>query len=709
MKNRLLSLSFVLFTVAGVCSVENASAQEKEKDVVMEAEDAFAASEWIIAAKNYKQLVSNNPDNAFYHSNLGYCYLQCGKKDMALTELKKAQSLYASSNSKNKTAAYLNEYYIGTTLRQSDKITEALSVLNAVKPQVSDKELLGKIDNEIKACAFANELKSHPKDIKVLNLGRFVNSAAQEHTSIVSADNSVLFLTSRKKVEGHQTMDDGGYDENVYVCTKNPNTQTWAEPQLVEGINSEYNVAVACMSSDGKELYLYNDDKNGTILVSKKLGNRWGEPTALNAFINTDYRETGVSISKDGNKLYFASNRDAANAQGGLDLYVSDRVNGEWGPAVNLGPTVNTPMDEDGPFMSDDGTLYFSSKGHNGLGGYDIFKSNLTGVKWSTPENLGSPINTSADEIFYFIAKDGKAYFTSDRPNGSGASDLYVSGPSKLMETSQTIYQGAVTHCDKSVLTKSIVRVHDNSTAEETQITPNNYGNFEIKAYKGHNYSVSFELDGEIISGADTLFDVPLNAPALVNYQTVKLDPGVVCPVVDTTPSVVVTDPIAKNVEDVKSGDVVIELKDVKFEFASSEIGVSNTLDELAAYLNSNKKAKVKILGYCDAVGSAAFNKELSLKRATSAKNYLVGKKGVKASQLEVAGMGEENPITLNVLNGEFNENAKQYNRRLEFEVIKQGEHKLIVKPLSVPSNFYNKNYKSSGYKASKRNPETEI
>ncbi|MBQ3658233.1 MAG: PD40 domain-containing protein [Bacteroidales bacterium] len=695
MKNRLLSLSFVLLS-AGVCSVQNVSAQDKE--VVQEALTAFESSDWMTAAKNYKQLVASNPENPLFHSNLGYCYLQAGNKEQALTELNKAKNLYASS--KNKIMAQTNEYYLGSALRQSDKIDEALSVLNGVKPQVSNKDLSEKIDDEIKSCNIAKELKANPKDVTVLNLGKFVNSASTEHSPIVSPDGKTLYFTSSQKVEGHTAMDDGNYDENIYSSKLSSETGTWEAPVLLEGnLANQYNSSVVCMSNDGKELYIYNDEKNGMILVSKKVGDSWGEPVALNANINTDYRETGATLSKDGNKLYFASNRPGG--QGGLDLYVSERVNGDWGPAVNLGKTINTSADEEGPFIAPDGTLYFSSKGHHSLGGYDIFKSVLNGSKWSEPENLGTPMNTVDDEVYVFIDKSGKFYFASKRKKGCGEADLYVAGPKNLMEIGSSEYQGLVTLCDKAKLSQSLVRVRDNSTAEEFEVKPDDQtGNYSIKAYKGHNYSVSFEQGGDVIE--DDMFDVSVNAPALTAYKTVKLDPGVECPVA--------TEPEPKNLDDIKDkNEVVITLKDVRFEFASSKLESSQTLDELADYMNKNTNAEIRIIGYCDAMGKAGFNKELSKQRAEAAKDYLVKKKGVNARKLTTVGYGEENPITVNKVNGEINESAKQYNRRLEFEVVKQGEQKLIVLPLSVPVNYANPNYKSSGYKASKRNPETEI
>jgi len=694
MKNRLLSLSFVLFTLSGVFSSSEVSAQDKE--IVRNAEAAFVSSDWMTAEKNYKQLVSSNPENPLFHSQLGYCYLQEGKKDLALTEIRKAKDLY--SKGKEKLPALTNEYYLGSALRQADSVDKALTVLNALKPKVKNAALTSKIDNEIKSCNLAKEMNANPNgNVIVLNLGKFVNGATDDHTPSVAPDGQMLFYTSREKVDGHAVTEDGGYDENVYFSTIEPSTGTWSKPKfLSETVNTQANVSVECLSNDGTELYLYNDDKNGTIMVSKKQGNSWGEPEALNGNINTDYRESGASISKDGNKLYFASNRPGG--LGGLDLYVSERIGGDWGPAVNLGSVVNTAMDEEGPFI-DGGTLYFSSTGHNGLGGYDIFKTTLNGATWSTPENLGKPINSTSDDVFWSTAKDGKSYFASDRANGSGASDLYVCGSSSLLANVEARLQGTVTHCAKP-LPASTISIRDNSTGIESEITPNSDGSFEIVAYRGHNYSLSATCAGNVVF--DDMFDVSVNAPSSSEYKTIKLDPGVECPVEDAED---------KPVTLVDNGnEYVVEIRDLNFAFAKADAIVSNSdLDKLAEYLKNNKKAKVQLGGYCDATGPAKSNATLGKRRADAVKTYLT-KQGVKSSQLDIVGFGEENPISLNKVGGNFDENAKQYNRRVEVEVLNQGEGKqLVIRPLNnIPQRYKNPDYKVNGYVKAKGYPEIE-
>ena len=697
MKNRLLSLSVVLLTVAGVFSTGNASAQDNE--VVQNAAAAFATNDWMTAEKNYKQLTSSNPDDPFFHSRLGYCYLQEGKADMAVTELKKAQGLYTDAQ-KGKVPAQITDLYLGSALRQSDKVDDALKVLNDLKPTVTNKDLAEQVDRAIESCNKTKELKNNPKDITVLNLGKFVNSDADDHTPVIAPDGKTLYFTSKRKVDGHSTGEDGLYDENIYSSVLDASTGTWSKPQMLSSsVNNESNVAVAGISPDGNEMYIYRDDKNGTILVSKKSGSSWGEPVELNSNINTDYRETSASLSKDGNKLYFASNRPGGF--GGMDIYVSERVGGDWGPAINLGTAVNTGLDEEAPYIAADGTLYFSSKGIGGLGGYDVFKTTQNAGKWAEPENLGVPVNSSADDVFLFLNSDGKSYYTSGRKDvNSGRTDLFVMGPTSLMNIGETVLQGVVEHCQKP-LPASTIKVADHSTGKSFEVQPNAEGNFELKVAKGHNITVSAIINGNTVF--EELFDVAVNSPASKTYKTIKLDPGVTCPVEEEDLA------MQKYGKDIQEADVVIKMRDINFAFNKADNINSNAdLDKLADYLKENKKAKIQIAGYCDAMGTAKFNNALAKRRAQAAYSYLT-KKGVKANQLKVVAFGEENPVTYNKVNGEFNEEAKQYNRRLEFTVLNQGDKKLFIVPdrVYIPKKYLNPDYQEE-YTKAKGNPETD-
>lgn len=701
MKNRLLSLSFVLMTLAGVMSVQTASAQDKA--VVRLAQEAESSSDWITATKNYKQLVLSNPDIPLYHSKLGYCYLQCNRRTDALSEFKKAEGLYTEKQ-KKKVPALTNEFYIGKTYRQSDSLDKALTLLKDLQGRAKGKQLKKDVAHEIELCNYAKTMKQNPKDILVLNLGAFVNSDEIEHTPIITDDQKNLYFTSRRRLEGHEKTDDGKFDENIYVSTLVDSTGTWSKPEpLPENVNTGEHIAVICLSPDGQELYIYSEEQNGSILVSKKEGDTWSDPEPLNEMINTDYRETGACLSADGKKLYFASSRP--EGFGGLDIWVSTRENGgDWGMAENLGKTINTDQDEDGPFIADNGRLYFSSKGHNGLGGYDVFYSDPSSKSkdgWSEPVNAGYPINSNDDDIYMFVDSDGKSYLSSDRPKGIGAADLYVLGPTEMLKTDATIYKGEVTHCDS--LPASIVLVRDNSTGESVEIVPDENGKFEILTYRTHNYSLSATTNDEVVF--TDVFDVAANASDSLDYPTIKLDPGVECKV--DTAMVAVVDP--NEGRDGQIYDYVVEIHDIYFAFAKADkIETNEDLNKLADFLKANENTVVMINGYCDAAGRAITNVNLSRQRVERAVAYLKSK-GVLPKQIKSQALGEENPQTYNFKDGQLFEDSKQYNRRIEFEVVQQGEKTLLIRHLnSIPEEYKNPNYIKNGYKkVYGRNPET--
>jgi hypothetical protein len=203
----------------------------------------------------------------------------------------------------------------------------------------------------------------------------------------------------------------------------------WTGPvNIFPELQIDGDIGISCLSKDGKLLFLSKDDNfNSDIYSASYNGTEWTPAVKLNKQINTKYWESHAFISEDGSQLIFASDRPGGF--GGLDLYVSRKVNGEWGTAVNLGPEINTPFNEDRPFLSNhDKTLFFSSQGHENMGGYDLFRSEKqsTGT-WGKPENMGYPINTPDDNTYFMPSGDGKSgyYFLDKESGGFGKDDIY--------------------------------------------------------------------------------------------------------------------------------------------------------------------------------------------------------------------------------------------------------------------------------------------
>ena len=697
MKNRFLSLAFVLITMSAVFA-QTASAQDSQ--LLQAAEEAAYNNDWTAASNSYKQLVGSNPENANYHSQLGYCYRNLGDKQQAIAEFRKAESLYTAKE-KTKVAAQTNQIALARTLRENEQIDEALTVLEALQSNVNNS-LKKAVENEIESCKFAQSQKSSPKDNMVLNLGAFVNGDKVDHSPVLSPNQKELFFTSRRELEGHSTVSENMVDENVYRCTIVDSTNTWSKPEAVNGdLNTSGHDAVVAISPDGNEMYIYREDDNGSLLISRRNGNSWSAPELLGGNINTPYEEKGAALSPDGSKLYFASDRPGS--KGGLDIFVATRQdNGAWGSVKNLAE-INTEADEEGPCVSaDNSKLYFSSKGHTGIGGYDLFTAPINGDNVGAPENLGSPINSNADELYVF-ENGKKIYFSSNRGNGMGNYDLYVAGPTSLMATPETVVNGKVKNC-KGEMPKTNISVRDNSTGKTQEITPSASGDYSFTTNRGHNYTITVTANSSVVF--TEIFDIATNAPATKDYQTIQLDPQNDCNEIVADNGLTPDGIDKKRYDDEGDGtlyDRYIEIEDVLFEYGKADALRSNSkLDELADYLKQFPKAKVMVKGYADSKSSAsAVNAKLGLRRANQGKQYLLNK-GVKSSQIVVKSFGEENPVAINILNGEYSDECARYNRRLEFKMIEQGETTMLIRGIrNVPSHLKNPDYKRDYNKAS--------
>ncbi len=257
---------------------------------------------------------------------------------------------------------------------------------------------------------------SMPLYLKETNLGNAINGSNNEYNPVVS-DKEDLIVFERSQAF---------YDAILYSTKVNG---VWTDPQnMNELLKVDRDLFPTSISKDGKDLYLYSSaDYDGIIYTSRFENGKWSPIVKLNDNINTKYWESHATISHDNKKLYFTSNRKGT--YGGLDIYVSSRDStGDWGPAVNLGPTINTPYNEESPFLSqDDKTLFFSSRGHFNMGGYDIFYSTmLDNGQWSVPLNVGWPLNTTDDDVFFKPLNQGyEGYISKEIPGGYGKQDIY--------------------------------------------------------------------------------------------------------------------------------------------------------------------------------------------------------------------------------------------------------------------------------------------
>lgn len=431
-------LQYIVFTIIIFSGISAVAQNEAES----EAEKHFNAGKYQIALPLFQKLIKKNPANPRLNFMLGFCYFNSpADKAKSIPFFEKAATDPSSD------FYYDLKYYLSQAYHLANRFDDAIasfqSMKEAIIPNKSGNELLKDINRRIEMCNYGKTLVQNPRKVNIVNLGKLINSEYQDYAPIISADESFMIFTSRRKGSTGGILDENGdYYEDIY-SSKSENNK-WESPvkidslsdlvsfkkrkwskakKLGRAINTDKHDAAIGLSADGQKLFIY---RNEDVYISTLTGKNWGVPVKLNSTINTKYKEPSASLSSDEKTLYFVSDRKGGH--GGKDIYKSEKMdNGDWGTAQNMGPTINTIYDEEAPFIQSDGkTLYFSSKGHTSMGGFDIFKS-VFEEKWSSPENIGYPINTSGDDIYYVVsAKGDHAYFSSLRAEGMGDMDIYL-------------------------------------------------------------------------------------------------------------------------------------------------------------------------------------------------------------------------------------------------------------------------------------------
>jgi tetratricopeptide (TPR) repeat protein len=393
------------------------------QDTFLEAEFFFMNEDYSDAIINYLQLYEKLPDNANLAYCIGVCYLNIpGKKNLSVDYLETASKNMAAKHKEGTitqiAAPYDALYDLGKAYRINymfDKAKDAfVKFLGTLLPD--DRENIDFIKHEIAVCDMAKILIAKPVSFTEENLGERFNDEKSNFNPVISAyGKSFAYMVSLKF-----------YDAVMYSRLVNGK---WTEPlNITPELQIDGDFYISSLSADGKLLFLSKDDNyNSDILMSSFISNSWSKANKLNKNINTKYWESHASLSEDGNQLTFASDRPGGF--GGLDIYISHKVNGDWGAAVNLGPEINTQFNEDRPFIINNGkTLFFSSQGHENIGGFDIFRSDLqSNGLWSKPKNLGYPVNTPDDDLFFMPVGDGKSGYLSKfkESGGFGKEDIY--------------------------------------------------------------------------------------------------------------------------------------------------------------------------------------------------------------------------------------------------------------------------------------------
>jgi len=445
----LMLVNGILFSQTGI--VDDAEIKLR----IFNANQAYYGGDINKALKIYTEVSKAKPNDGSVLYHIGQCYYALQEMDDAIKYLQKAENIDTDANQDM-------HLTLGLAYQQDDQLDEATTEFTWHKKRYSSnpKKIKGDaIDHLIAECALAKQMENNPVNVKVRNAGDAINSEYNEKTPSVTADGATLIFTSDRPLlfrhnpaatavspkEVSQDFD------NVYMCKWDSAKNTWGLSFPIDGDVNMPLTHTCCtsISPDGNYIFLFknstlNSSLGGDIYISKKsTKDKWTKPMSVGKPVNTSYYEDGACLSPDGNTIYFVSERPGGF--GKADIYKADKINSAvWGNPENLGHTVNSELDEGAPFMAADGrTLFFSSEGHASMGGYDIFKSavNDSSGKWSTPVNLGYPINTVNNEKFFTISADGRtAYFASDRKGGIGKRDIYIADLSNysVLETNHT-------------------------------------------------------------------------------------------------------------------------------------------------------------------------------------------------------------------------------------------------------------------------------
>jgi tetratricopeptide (TPR) repeat protein len=393
-----ITLSFLFLGLnTGQVKEDDKTNENSLKELFLEAESYFLYEEYTEALPLYLKINKQQPNNDNINFKIGVCYLNIPyEKEKSIEYLEKAVKNihpYAKPTSLKETMAPPDAmYYLGNAYRINNQLDKALTTYNKFKdkldPTVYDDNL---VNDQIVSIKNAKKLAKKPVYFEKTNLGDVINSKSTEFNAVVSSDETVLVYNVKLQF----------YDALFYTTKVNGR---WSPPiNIIPDLGVDGDVYATSISADGKELYIYRSDNfDGNLYVSVFKNGRWNPVVKLNENINTKYWESHACIAADGKTLYFTSNRKGGN--GGLDIYKATRTNfDDWGNVTNLGPEINSPFNEETPFITDDGkTLFFSSYGHFNMGGYDIFYSTLLDDgKWSSPLNLGYPINSTDDDVFF--------------------------------------------------------------------------------------------------------------------------------------------------------------------------------------------------------------------------------------------------------------------------------------------------------------------
>jgi outer membrane protein OmpA-like peptidoglycan-associated protein len=540
-------------------------------------------------------------------------------------------------------------FYVGN-YQGAKSMYEVFLKLPRVKPEnQKDAEF------HLKCSVFAIDAIIHPKNVSFTNMGPAVNSAENEYFPTITADEQFFYYTRQLECRACPS----GIQEDLFLAKAQ--STAWAPSKVVRELGSTGNEGAPSISADGNYMFItMSSDIDGMymggqikgygscdIFYTQKINGRWMKPMNLGTSVNSSAWESQPSFSSDGKTLYFVRGFPQRNGVvSGIDIYFSEvGADGKFGKAQRLPATINSNLDEQSVFIHPDNqTLYFSSEGHVGMGGADIFMARRAADgTWGEPINLGYPINTSGEEGSLLVSPSGrKAYFASDREGGIGGLDLYEFDlPNELKPQIITYVKGTVYNAKtKEPLEAGFELIDPQTRQVVTQSFSQKNGEFLVTLTSGKNYVVNVNKNGFLFySDNFNLKEITadFNRPFQLDIPLTPIDTG-----------------------------STVELKNVFFDVNKAELKPESRaeLDKLVSFLTQNENLKIELGGHTDNTGDKKNNQLLSENRAKAVFSYLVNEGKIAANRLSYKGYGDTQPKVAN----DTPEN-KAKNRRTEFKV----------------------------------------
>ena len=615
----------------------------------------------------FKKAQAFNPNNAELNFKLGVSYSYTNEK------YRTPKLIYKANELDSEVDPFL-PYYLGVAYQLDNKFDDALKQFKLFERDYKKADNFVKFTQKRKdECTYAADFMASPIRAWVDNV-KSINSAQDDFSPTITTDGEQLIFTSNR-LNDRELNDVGEYDCDIYQSFLV--NGKWSTPTALRGaMNTGGDDYASNLSYDGTKMLMFkqNNEGNYDIYESFLNGATWSAPISFSRNINTKSNQTYATYFYDDIKIFYLSDKEVGAASG-ADIFFSgaiDKKNRKYGSASLISGKVNSKFQEGSVYMHPDGeTMYFSSEGHNSMGGLDIYVSHKYQGQWTEPKNLGYPINTPYDDVFFAATASNKyAYISSNRPGGSGGMDIYqvtfwgpekqlvvdtedyllasivnpikdneIKSVAKVNRKSLTVFKGKTIDALTKKPVEANIEIVDNARGKAiNEIATNSAsGKFLISLQSGSNYGIAVKADGYLFHSEN--FDIPKESEYNLVNKVIEL-------------------------KNVKVGSK-IALRNIFFETASSKLKPesNNELDRLVKLMKDVSGLKVEISGHTDNTGSASLNDKLSQARAQAVVDYLVSK-GISKSRLTAKGYGSSQPVATNK-----SAEGRQQNRRVEFEI----------------------------------------